>query len=43
MVGDGRPKAGDGDDPAAHVSIGKLQSIDGSQEGRPKTITARAG
>ncbi len=43
MVGDGRPKAGDGDNPVAHVSGGKLQSIDGSHEGRPKTISARAG
>jgi peptidoglycan/LPS O-acetylase OafA/YrhL len=43
MVGDGRPIAGDGADPAAHVSGGKLQSIDGFQEGRPKSISARAG
>jgi peptidoglycan/LPS O-acetylase OafA/YrhL len=43
MVGDGRPKAAEGPDPAAHVSGGKLQSIDGSQEGRPKSISARAG
>jgi peptidoglycan/LPS O-acetylase OafA/YrhL len=43
MVGDGRPKAVNGADPAAHVSGGKLQAIDGSHEGRPKTISARAG
>ena len=43
MVGDGRPEAGDGADPAVHLSSGKLQAIDGSHEGRPKTISARAG
>ncbi len=47
MVGDGRPRAVDGADRAAHVpahvTAGKLQAIDGSHEGRPKTISARAG
>ena len=43
MVGDGRPKAGDGVDLSEHLRGGKLQAIDGSQEGRPKSISARAG
>jgi peptidoglycan/LPS O-acetylase OafA/YrhL len=30
-------------DPAAHAAGGKLQSIDGAHEGRPKSISARAG
>jgi hypothetical protein len=37
---------GAGTDPAAHVTGGKLQSIDGPQEGRegrPKPRPARAG
>jgi peptidoglycan/LPS O-acetylase OafA/YrhL len=39
MVGDGRPVV----DAAAPAAGGKLQSIDGTQEGRPKSISARAG
>jgi peptidoglycan/LPS O-acetylase OafA/YrhL len=42
MVGDGRPVV-DAADPKAPAEGGKLQSIEGSQEGRPKTISARAG
>ncbi|MDT5274973.1 MAG: hypothetical protein QOG95_1905, partial [Mycobacterium sp.] len=32
-----------GTDPKAHVASGKLQSVDGTQEGRPKPLSARAG
>jgi len=42
MVGDGRPVV-DAADPAAPAAAGKLQSIDRTQEGRPKSISARAG
>jgi peptidoglycan/LPS O-acetylase OafA/YrhL len=42
MVGDGRPVV-DAADPAAPTAGGKLKSIDGTQEGRPKSISARAG
>ena len=42
MVGDGRPVV-DAADPEAPADGGKLQSIEGSQEGRPTTISARAG
>jgi peptidoglycan/LPS O-acetylase OafA/YrhL len=42
MVGDGRPVV-DAAGPAAPAAGGKLQSIDGTQEGRPKSISARAG
>src|ERR1700736_4532216 len=42
MVGDGRPVV-DAADPAAPAAGGKLQSVDGIQEGRPKPISARAG
>jgi len=43
MVDVRRLTADAGTDPAAHVASGKLQSIDGAQEGRPKSISARAG
>jgi peptidoglycan/LPS O-acetylase OafA/YrhL len=46
MVDVGRLKTDAGTDPAAHVASGKLQSIDGAQEGRegrPKPRSARAG
>jgi peptidoglycan/LPS O-acetylase OafA/YrhL len=43
MVDVGRLKADGGNDQAAHVTSSKLQSIDGAQEGRPKSISARAG
>jgi peptidoglycan/LPS O-acetylase OafA/YrhL len=46
MVDVGRLKTDAGADPAAHVASGKLQSIDGAQEGRegrPKPRSARAG
>jgi peptidoglycan/LPS O-acetylase OafA/YrhL len=41
MVGDGRPVVDA--DSATHGSGGKLQSIDGAHEGRPKSVSARAG
>jgi hypothetical protein len=43
MVDSGRLKADADADPAAHLASGKLQSVDGTQEGRPKPISARAG
>ncbi|MGB7111335.1 MAG: acyltransferase, partial [Mycobacterium sp.] len=43
MVDVGRPEADAATEPAAHVTGGKLQSIDGSHEGRPKPRSARAG
>jgi peptidoglycan/LPS O-acetylase OafA/YrhL len=43
MVDVGSLKADAGADPAAHVASGKLQSIDGAHEGRPKPRSARAG
>jgi hypothetical protein len=33
----------DAADPAVPAAAGKLQSIDRTQEGRPKSISARAG
>ena len=41
MVDDGRPEADA--DPAAQRAGGKLQSIDGAHDARPKSISARAG
>jgi peptidoglycan/LPS O-acetylase OafA/YrhL len=41
MVGDGRPQAGAGAD--EHATSGKLQSIDGTHEGRHEPRSARAG
>jgi peptidoglycan/LPS O-acetylase OafA/YrhL len=41
MVGDGPPQTDAHS--AAHLASGKLQSVDGTQEGRPKPISARAG
>ncbi|UMB71999.1 acyltransferase family protein [Mycobacterium paraterrae] len=41
MVGDGRPIVDT--DAAPHGSGGKLQAIDGSHDGRPKSVSARAG
>lgn len=41
MVGDGKPQTGT--DAAAQLAGGKLQSVDGSHEARPKTMSARAG
>jgi peptidoglycan/LPS O-acetylase OafA/YrhL len=41
MVGDGRPQAGAGAD--EHGASGKLQSVDGTHEGHPKHMSARAG
>ncbi|MFZ1162980.1 acyltransferase family protein [Mycobacterium sp.] len=43
MINIGRLKAGADDDPAAHIASGKLQSVDGTQEGRAKPLSARAG
>jgi peptidoglycan/LPS O-acetylase OafA/YrhL len=42
MVGDGRPVV-DAADPETPAEGGKLQSIDGPHEGRPKPFSARAG
>jgi len=41
MVGDGPPQTDAHS--AALLASGKLQSVDGTQEGRPKSISARAG
>jgi peptidoglycan/LPS O-acetylase OafA/YrhL len=43
MVDVGRLKADAETDLAAHLASGKLQSIDGAHEGRPKPRSARAG
>jgi hypothetical protein len=43
MVDFSRPSADDRTDPAAHQATGKLQSIDRALDGRPKSISARAG
>ena len=43
MINIGRLKAGADDDPAAHIASGKLQSVDGTQDGRAKPLSARAG
>jgi len=41
MVGDGPPQTDAHS--AAHLASGKLQSVERTQEGRPKPISARAG
>jgi peptidoglycan/LPS O-acetylase OafA/YrhL len=43
MVDVGRLNVDAGTDAAAHSASGKLQSIDGALEARPKSISARAG
>jgi hypothetical protein len=43
MVDIGRLNVDADADQAAHLPSGKLQSVDGTQEGRPKPISARAG
>jgi len=43
MVDGGRLKTDAGADSTVHVASGKLQSIDGVQEGRPKPLSVRAG